>query len=312
MDANNNSSGEENENDVRSSTPGFILIRLISRTMSRERVEQVADAMIALGYDGIVQFDTTEPEYAYMMSTVNEFESEAHLVLLNVLAATQDYQLAGDAQLFWRTLEETVLSQDEIAAEADVNATLNEFMEQPVNARLRSQKKDRLVRMVDNGFGEWFIENYPDAEPLRVWEAIAAALETTKDKKTVVFAMKIYDIFNLVINDEYLNLPVDLPIPCDVQVERVATASGISDTTGKKHVMAAWADVMEQVNAELDRPVSMLRIDSIVWQAGQIISENSDRRAASKGALEKYFEEEVGLTTSDSERLAGELTAALD
>jgi len=280
--------------------------------MSRERIDKVADAMISLGYEGIVRFDTTEPEYAYLVATVDKFESETHLALLNILAATQDYQLAGDAQRFWRTLEEIVLAQDEIATESDVNATLNAFMEEPVNARLRSQKKDRLIRMINNGFGEWFLENHPDIEPLYVWEEIATALETTKDKKTVVFAMKIYDIFNLVVNGEYLDLPVDLPIPCDVQVERVATASGITDTDATDHVMDAWTQVMELVNTELDRPVSMLRIDSIVWQAGQIISNNGDRRAESRSALEAYFEDEVGLATMDSERLARELTVALD
>lgn len=33
----------------------------------------------------------------------------------------------------------------------------------------------------------------------------------------------------------------------------------------------------------------MLRIDSIVWQAGQIISENNDQRDASRQALIEYF-----------------------
>lgn len=279
--------------------------------MSENRISEVADAMTALGYDGIVQFDKTEPEYAYMVEAVDRVESETHLALLTVLAATQDYQLAGDAQLFWQTLEETVLAQDEISSEADVNATLNEFMEKQVNGRLRSQKKDRLVRMANNGFGEWFIESYPEVEPLRVWEEIAAALETDKDKKTVAFAMKIYDIFNLVVNGEYLDLPVDLPIPCDLQVERVATASGITNSSDRDAVMAAWADVMKQVNAELDRPVSMLRIDSIVWQAGQIISDNGDQRAASENDLREHFEDEVGLSETNSKRLAEELTVNL-
>jgi len=184
------------------------------------------------------------------------------------------------------------------------------FMDQPVNARLRDQKKDRLVRLRDNGFGEWFLDTYPTHDPVDVWEEIAAGLETTMDKKTVVFAVKVYDIFNLVVDGEYLELPPDVHIPCDLQVERVASAAGLVEAEEKGQVMDAWASVMEQVNAELDHPVSMLRIDSIVWQAGQIISDNNDRREPSRRALQEYFQE-VGLDSGESTRLAEELTLRL-
>jgi N-glycosylase/DNA lyase len=234
--------------------------------MTEERIEQVAESLVSLGYEGVVQFDRTEPEYSFIVAACEEFDSDAHVALLSILAATQDYQLAGDAQRFWRTLEDSLQERENLASESDVKETLAEFMDQPVNARLREQKKDRLVRMVDYGFGEWFLESYPDVDPVRVWEEIAAALDTTQEKKTVVLAMKIYDIFHLILNGEYLALPMGVPIPCDLQVERVAAASGIVEQDEKESVMEAWARVMEQVNAELDRPVSMLRIDSIVWQ----------------------------------------------
>lgn len=279
--------------------------------MPTERIEEVAGSLISLDYDGIVQFDASEPEYDYLVTATDRFGDLDCVALLSILAGTEDYQLAGDAQLFWRTLTETITQVDEIASEQDVHETISMFMEKPVNARLRDQKKDRLVRMLDNGFGKWFLGGYPDHDPVHVWEEIAAALETTIDKKTVIFAMKVYDIFRLVVNGEYLNLPVDVPIPCDLQVVRVASASGIVDIEEKGKVMDAWADVMRRVNRELDRPVSMLRIDSIVWQAGQIISDNNDRRDPSRRALQGYFAE-VGLGVDESQRLAEEFTLALE
>jgi len=69
--------------------------------------------------------------------------------------------------------------------------------------------------------------------------------------------------------------------------------------------------VMEEVNDKLDRPVSMLRIDSIVWQSGQIISENDDRYKPSQHALTEYFTD-IGLDSDRSERLAQEFTIGLD
>jgi N-glycosylase/DNA lyase len=280
-------------------------------TISTDRIERIAEAITGLGYSGIIKFDETEPEYEFLTSAVDEFDSDSHLALLSILAATQDYQLAGDAQKFWRTLEETLFEHRELASESDVNRILNDFLQEPVNARLQEQKRDRLIRMANNGFGEWFLNNHPDVDPIRVWEEIARALETEMDRKTVVIGVKIYDIFNLVVNGKYLELPTDVPIPCDLQVERVAVASGLTDTEDKGSVMEAWARVMQSVNDDLEKPVSMLRIDSIVWQAGQIISRNDDQRTASRRALREHFDE-VGLKEQDSERLARELTVGLD
>ena len=280
-------------------------------TLSTNRIEQVAEAVTEIGYSGIVKFDETEPEYEFLTSAADEFDSDSHLALLSILAATQDYQLAGDAQEFWRTLEETLLKYGKLESESDVNNVLNDFLQEPVNARLREQKQNRLIRMAENGFGEWFLENYPDVDPIRVWEEIAEALETEMDRKTVVIGVKIYDIFNLVVNGRYLELPTDVPIPCDLQVERVAVTSGLTDTEDKSSVMEAWARVMQSVNDELEKPVSMLRIDSIVWQAGQIISKNDDQRSASRYALQEHFDH-VGLKEQDGERLARELTVRLE
>jgi N-glycosylase/DNA lyase len=289
----------------------LISLAVSGSRMSQERIEQVADTLASVGYEGIVKFDRTEPEYGFMLAARERFDNDTYIALLCILATTQDYQLSGDAQRFWQTLETVIEDYESLESVQDVNEVLADFMEQPVNVRLNNQKKDRLVRIQNNGFGEWFVENHPDVDPVRVWEELADALETTMEKKTVVLSVKVYDIFNLIATGQYLELPTDVPIPCDLQVERVAAASGIVENEEKGPVMDAWARVMEAVNAELDRPVSMLRIDSIVWQAGQIISDNDDRQEPSRQALIEYFEE-VGLNSSESERLARELTLKLD
>jgi N-glycosylase/DNA lyase len=166
-----------------------------------------------------------------------------------------------------------------------------------------------LVRIQGNGFGEWFIENHREADPVSVYERLADALETDMSKKTVVLAVKIYDVFNHIHEGEYLSLPTDVPIPCDLQVERVAASSGIVDNEDGT-VMEAWGHVIEEVNDEMERPVSMLRVDSVVWQSGQIISENGDRVGLSRRCLMDYFAE-AGLDEDEGERLAREFTSEL-
>lgn len=120
-----------------------------------------------------------------------------------------------------------------------VNETLADFIEEPVKTRLCNQKKDRLVRIQNNGFGEWFIQHHTGVSPVHVREELAGALKTSMEKKTVMLAMKTYDIFTLIITDRYLKLLTDVSIPCDLQVERVAAASEIVEHEEKARVMEA-------------------------------------------------------------------------
>lgn len=110
---------------------------------------------------------------------------------------------------------------------------------------------------------------------------------------------------------EYLEFPYDIPIPCDLQVERVTETSGIADSTETGEVMAAWAEVMERVSQKVGHPISLLRIDSIIWQAGQVIGNAGENLTESRQALEAHFQE-VGLNDPERTALATELTTSLD
>jgi N-glycosylase/DNA lyase len=278
--------------------------------MHQERISAVADSLATIGYDGITAFDRTEPEYATMEYLYEKYNSEAHVKILVILAASQDYQLNGDAQKFWKALEETAAKHDELDSTLAVRELLGDFMDKSVNARLNDQKQDRLVRICDSGFDEWFVDNHEDAEPLEVWERLADGLDTKMKRKTVVLAMKIYDIAHLIQTGEYLEFPRDIPIPCDLQVERVSQTSGMVDSDDSDVVMSAWAEVMGEVADQLGKHVSLLRIDSIVWQAGQIIGDHEPDQTAARENLIAYFKT-VGLSSDMSRSLSRELTAAM-
>ena len=162
--------------------------------MRKERVEAVSDAIAYIRYEGIVAFDQFEPEYSAIESLYQEFEDSDLVQLLVVCATTQDFQLNGDAQAFWRTLTEVSLEHGALNSFADVEAILWEFMETPVNARLKDMKSTRLEKLLSSGFPDWFLANHRSAEPFEVWEQLAAGIENEKRKKTVVLSMKIYDI----------------------------------------------------------------------------------------------------------------------
>lgn len=278
--------------------------------MHYKRVEAVSKAIAAIGHEGIIAFDTFEPEYNTITRLYDEFEDVNLVQLLVTCATTQDFQLNGDAQAFWRTLTQTALTHGSLNLLHDVREVLWEFMRKPVNARFNGMKSTRLEKLLNSGFPEWFIKNHRDVDPFEVWTHLADGLENEKRKKTVVLSMKIYDIAHLIETGEYLEFPYDIPIPCDLQVERVSIASGITDSTETGEVMAAWVEVMERVSEKVGHPISLLRIDSIIWQAGQVIGNANEETEASRDALNAHFQE-VGLQEPERTKLAHELTVNL-
>lgn len=279
--------------------------------MDDQRIDRVSEAIAGVGYDGIVAFDEHEPEYGAIESLYGEYDDRSLVKLLVTCATTQDFQLNGDAQLFWPELTDVSLGHGSLSTVKDVEAILWEFMERPVNSRFGDMKGDRLRRLLNSGFCGWFLADHEDARPLEVWERLAEGLGNQMHKKTVVLSMKIYDIAYLIDTGEYLEFPRDIPIPCDLQVERVSHSSGISDADDQDAIMDAWAEVMKRASGRLRRHVSLLRIDSIVWQAGQIIGHEEPDVAAARRALVDHFEGSVGVDGPAAERLAIELTEGM-
>lgn len=110
------------------------------------------------------------------------------------------------------------------------------------------------------------------------------------DAQTVVLAMKIYDIAHLSKHNEYLEFPAEVPMPSNLQVEPVSHGSGIADKTSNDEIIEAWAQAMEAPSEKLGETLALLRIDSIVVQAGQVIGQHEPDREAACESLTEYFE----------------------
>lgn len=272
--------------------------------MNQERIDALASEIANVGYDGITQFDRAEPEHRVFTTIVDTYGATDHVYLLAVCAGIVDYQLLGDAQRFWAELERVTVGHGQIDAIDDIQAILGDFMDASVNQRLNQQKRFRLGKLFDGPFVEWFLESHTAVPPVQIWEELAAALDNKMHKKTIIFSMKVYDILHLIDNGEYASFPTDIPIPCDLQVERVARTAGLVETDDTDVVMDAWAAVADAVSEELGRPVSLLRIDSIVWQAGQVIGKSG--QATARRELVDHFTE-VGIEQARAEPLASEL-----
>ncbi|WP_336328497.1 N-glycosylase/DNA lyase [Halovenus sp. HT40] len=288
--------------------------------MHSARVSAVAEAFAALGLDHIAAFDRAEPEFEMFSELrvqqkqlgVSLAETIQHRIALGMGAALINYRLAGDAQSFWSSLSTAVQDHGAVTSVPDVEAVLDVFLEDPVNSRSVSYKRTRVERFFESGFAEWLVSEYPNVEAVTVWEELAAALDNDMDLKTIVFAMKVFDVIEFIEHGEYLSVPSRVPIPVDLQTERMALLSGIvGESPTAEDVIEAWGAVTEGVSMRLDREVSVFRIDSIAWQAGQIVGQNKESRSVAENALTRHFTG-VGVGESEAGRLAGELVTDFD
>lgn len=264
-----------------------------------DRVEKVADAISSLGWNKIVEFDVEEPEYKCLHS-IKEICTPDNLTLIAICAGLVDYQLAGDAYQFWRSLENVCRAHGRISSTGDVEDVIRDFLNEHVNARQRSGKKECIERVFNSGFLKRFAEKYEEyrRSPGDLWRDISSASWREPEMKTVVMAMKAFNIAHLVIYGEYANLPQEIPIPVDSHIKELAQSSGIVYDIGDRSVRAAWGKVAEKVSEKLGKKISIFQLDSLLWQLSKKLKE---------GYAVEYLRSR-GIAENTARRLVKELT----
>ncbi|MCD6444847.1 N-glycosylase/DNA lyase [Candidatus Bathyarchaeota archaeon] len=277
----------------------------------RNRVEAVAEAFSLMGYEGLIRFDSKEPEYATIKTLYEHGLSPEFLALTVVCAGVNDFQLgAGGAEAYWSSLTEIVSRNlSNIRSVEDVRRVMEEHLKEPVCKRLITLRRERLRRFFGSGFPKWLMSNLDKArgDPRGFWIRLAQSLNNELKQKTVVFTVKVFDLFNLVVYGEYLSLPYDIPIPVDVHVARVALSSGIVGDVKEELVRRAWAMVAEGMSKRWRIHVSLLRLDSLVWQIGKIMSRQRFERASCKDAIIRYLSRELKIPSEHARAIAEEM-----
>jgi N-glycosylase/DNA lyase len=141
------------------------------------------------------------------------------------------------------------------------------------------------------------------------------------DAKTIAFAMKCFDLIHKAKTDSYARI-VDAPIIVDLRIVRISLTSGLlriparplpellQDATNvatayHAHIVDAWRLVHEGV-----RDISLFRIDSLLWQVAELISENRGSRSEALARTASALVS-TGLDQRAARLVATELTAAL-
>jgi N-glycosylase/DNA lyase len=141
--------------------------------------------------------------------------------------------------------------------------------------------------------------------------------------KTIVFAIKIADLLFKIATASYMEFPARVPIVVDLRIARVTYTSGLltvvssdelektlrtiesSLEVARDSVLDAWAAVSESAG-----DLSLLRIDSLVWQVAEPIFQMRGNTSAARNTVASTLTV-YGAREDAAKRVATELTYAL-
>ncbi|MEM0253232.1 MAG: N-glycosylase/DNA lyase [Candidatus Bathyarchaeia archaeon] len=176
-------------------------------------------------------------------------------------------------------------------------------------------KKERIKKIFSKDFANWYIDNYEylRENPEKLWKKLAQVLRSPMNKKTIVFSMKAFDIANLICYGDYLPFPQNIPIPVDFHVKHVTISSGLLNQYYDDELFRnVWSLVLNKVKYNLDRNITLLRLDSIVWQIGKLLYKCGYKRELSQKSVEEYLTRKICIEKNLAKEIATELTRFID
>ena len=213
---------------------------------------------------------TSEPEWREMRGFLPRY-SFGPFATLMVVAGLNDFQLKGKAdRAYWPPIRARLEAADVPATPADLAVLLAPFY-------ARERFSEMKLRRLHQFLGSDLAEELWGASPPQLagdftgtWSRLAAAMGQGPEKKTIVFAMKCLGLA-LLMAGEYGFPSEVLAIPVDLRVRRLTEALG-APTGSDDAVRAYWDAVLAGVRESNPR-VTMIHLDSFVWQVADDVGE---------------------------------------
>ena len=271
-----------------------------------ERAIQVGQELARIPEAVWEAIDLGEPEWPFLKRIVEE---KANLsAALGMAVALCDYQLgAGGALKYWPEASAIYDRYKPIDSIDKIAKIMDDLLKLPVAARIATIKRKRVERFLASPImGPLSDKSIAELgkSPMDLWSRLALSMRQKPDDKTIVFAMKIFDLMHKADTDSYVRFPANIPIPADLRIGRVTLSCGLIEAPpGKRideamesidqvlnrekgRILSAWARVSEKAGG-----LSLFRIDSLVWQVGEPIFKHRHEPAAARAAVAKILED---------------------
>ena len=235
---------------------------------------RVINAFSALSYEDFMAFDKAEPEFKALKSVYDKGVNERLLSIIGVAAALIDYMLPkGGARLFWSDLCRIAMAI-EIKSLSDVEKLFNIFLTTRTTRRLNLQKMKRAQIFFNKVAGK-ILNNFESyrKNPNTLWDELTLCFNTKPWRKTIAFAMKVFDIVSLVCRNRYLKFS-EMWIPVDFHIRELTIIFKLADESAKnKAIIETWREISSRVERIAQNGINLFRIDSVLWQIGNLMYE---------------------------------------
>ncbi|MFA4719583.1 N-glycosylase/DNA lyase [Pyrococcus kukulkanii] len=211
----------------------------------------IAELIREIGIGGARYIEENLDEQFQALKYLSDRQDSEVFIKLVVANALISYQLTGRGEQWWWEFARH-FSNVEVTSLHE--AYSNFLPASRYNRRLVEQKLRRIKRV------EGFLNSLSLEELSRYyenmrsfWLALAKAVGSEREKKTVVFAVKMFGYASRVVFSEFIPYPMEIPIPEDVRIIRVTRK--LTQESPRKF----WGKIARQTG------VPPLHIDSIIW-----------------------------------------------
>ncbi len=205
------------------------------------RRDKINELVRELKDKNIKTIENNDPQFLALKKLSFRVSSE-FLVKSSIANALITYQLSGKGEDYWQEFADGI-------EEGDLYKSIIKFLENSKNnRRLLNEKKKRLKKAIE------YIDGVKIADGcLEIWNKIA---KMGKEKKTTVFAVKIFGYVKRIINERFCYYPMEIPLPIDSRIKIISKRFVVGDD---KCIQKFWQEIAELSN------IPPLHIDSILW-----------------------------------------------
>lgn len=246
-----------------------------------QRQKEIADILGEIDTKEMTAFYETTPEFEVFPDLLQKYDEDL-VYLLGVCGGAFNYHFRGEmnSQKYYQEIAEAV-SHNGLQEPDDVREIMKYVIRETARDHA-SDRIDRLDKIFESGFAEWFVDNHLENSGDDIWTKFTNALGGKSNQKTISFAMKVYDIVHLNDWGDHAEFERDVPIPVDFHVRTISKNLGLTPELPdpanspeyelqlhNKTIRTRWQQILKHTNQKTEADINMFELDNIIWQLGQ-------------------------------------------
>lgn len=236
-----------------------------------QRVKELVEILSEIPWESWVRIVEEEPEWHHMEPFLDKYGFGQFAVLM-IVTGLNDFQLKGKAEVaYWIPIRRIFDNIPSLGSLDDIGIALEPFYQNERYDDLKTKRlwkflKSSLARLIWTTNPEQAVKIFP-----YVWRELAKTMNQEPVAKTISFAMKCFGVALLIAGKSDFDF-THIPIPVDFRVERFTENAGISNSKDADHIRGVWQLILQGIQEQQEQ-VTMLHLDSLIWQIGVLDSE---------------------------------------